>query len=129
MYQPLNGSSEVQGATNRTGATETEDVDVIQYSTATGYFLQDEESTNPEGFDFVSHFRPQRRQRSFYQTSANFGLIEREYDSDAEFDPKREKFDWQRFDHHIYTLNTRTPSNVQYKLFYSNTLRLYAKPC
>jgi len=31
-----------------------EQVEVIKYTTVTGYFLQDEPSTDPNGFDYVS---------------------------------------------------------------------------
>jgi broad specificity phosphatase PhoE len=63
------------------------------YTTLTGYFAQDEPSTDPATFDFMS---------------SNFGLIDREYDSDQSLpNGGQEMKPWQRFEHHIAVLNQR----------------------
>lgn len=54
---------------------------------------------------------------AFIQTT-NFGLKDREYDTDPEFDPERKKTQWERFENHIMKLNHQTPHNVQYKVLY-----------
>lgn len=74
----------------------------IRYTTETGYFLQDESSTNATTFDFIS---------------TNFGLINRTYPSDASLhhgNPTQ----WQRFDHQLVRLNKEAPRGVQYKVLY-----------
>lgn len=40
------------------------------------------------------------------------------YDTDAEFDPERQKTQWERFENHVVKLNNQTPKNVQYKVLY-----------
>ncbi|KAK6579597.1 hypothetical protein PZA11_007833 [Diplocarpon coronariae] len=75
----------------------------VAYSTVTGYFLQDEESTDPTGFDF---------------TTTNFGLIDRTYPADAELSTNSKLTQWQRFARQIATLNRESGGNVAYKLFY-----------
>ena len=62
------------------------------YTTLTGYFQQDEPSTDASKFDFMS---------------ANFGLLDRAYDSDESLpNSGRDMTQWQRFEHHISTLNS-----------------------
>ncbi|OAP65581.1 hypothetical protein AYL99_01553 [Fonsecaea erecta] len=62
-----------------------------KYTTLDGYFLQDDPSTVAAEFDFMA---------------TNFGLIDREYDSDAALpDNGRDMTPWQRFEHHISSLN------------------------
>jgi len=80
-----------------------EQVEVIKYSTVTGYFLQDEPSTDPNGFDY---------------STTSLGLIDRSYDTDTEFDPDHKKTQWDRFNYKLSQLNSKSDSNVQYKLFY-----------
>ncbi|KAK2625307.1 hypothetical protein QTJ16_005676 [Diplocarpon rosae] len=75
----------------------------VRYSTVTGYFLQDEESTDPTGFDF---------------TTTNFGLIDRTYPADADLSPNSKLTQWQRFARQIAKLNFDSGANVAYKLFY-----------
>lgn len=48
----------------------------------------------------------------------NFGLINRAYDTDAEYDPGHEKTQWQRFEHKVFRLNRESGRNVQYKVLY-----------
>ncbi|EAW11619.1 histidine phosphatase family protein [Aspergillus clavatus NRRL 1] len=75
----------------------------LEFSTVTGYFLQDEPSTDPDTFDYVA---------------ANFGLIPRSYDSDAEFDPDSRKSQWERFAHHLEQLNANSGPETSYRLLY-----------
>lgn len=72
----------------------------FQYSTVEGCFLQDEPSTNASTFDY---------------TSNNFGLT---YDIDAEQDLNHQRTQWERFNHHISSLNRQSAAKVQYKLIY-----------
>lgn len=48
----------------------------------------------------------------------NFGLINRPYDTDKEFDPTSQKTQWQRFEHQVFRLNRQSGSHVQYKVLY-----------
>lgn len=62
-----------------------------RYTTLGGYFLQDEQATNPTGFDF---------------TKTNFGLIDRAYDSDRSLPNNgQDSTGWERFEHHVSQLN------------------------
>lgn len=91
----------------------------LKYSPVTGYFEQDDPETEPRGYDFVSgltsRFEVHTDSR---QASHNFGLKEREYYTDATFDPSHEKTQWQRFHFHVDELNRNAPSNVQFKVLY-----------
>ncbi|PQE03713.1 hypothetical protein CJF30_00006421 [Rutstroemia sp. NJR-2017a BBW] len=80
----------------------------LEYKTVVGYFKQDDQNVDAKLFDY-------------FKAAENFGLIDREYDTDKDFDPERKLTQWQRFEHHIHTLNRQTPLNVQYKLLYSET--------
>ncbi|KAL9079391.1 MAG: hypothetical protein Q9157_001737 [Trypethelium eluteriae] len=75
----------------------------IQYSTVTGYFLQDEPSTNATTFDY---------------TSTNFGLINRTYPSDPCGYGSTNLTQWQRFARQVYTLNLESPANIDYKVLF-----------
>ncbi|KAJ0386896.1 hypothetical protein COL922a_003372 [Colletotrichum nupharicola] len=55
----------------------------IKYTSVPGYFLQDDNSTDPSGFDYAS---------------VNFGLINRTYPTDKQFEPEGTKTQWQRFE-------------------------------
>ncbi|ESZ97519.1 hypothetical protein SBOR_2066 [Sclerotinia borealis F-4128] len=68
-----------------------------------GYFLQDDQNTDSKTFNY---------------TTMNFGLKDRVYDTDPEFDPERQKTQWERFENHVMKLNNQTPENVQYKVLY-----------
>jgi len=52
------------------------------------------------------------------QATTNFGLINRTYDTDADYDPQYEKTQWQRFEHKVFRLNRESGRNVQYKVLY-----------
>ncbi|GFF59207.1 phosphomutase-like protein 3 [Aspergillus lentulus] len=75
----------------------------LRLSTVTGYFMQDEPTTDPDTFDYVT---------------SNFGLIPRSYDSDAEFDPDGRRTQWERFEHHIKKLNAESRPETSYRLLY-----------
>ncbi|RVX75558.1 hypothetical protein B0A52_00911 [Exophiala mesophila] len=81
-----------------------------KYTTVKGYFLQDDPSTDPNGFDF---------------TATNFGLIDRAYDSDRSLPNNgRDLTAWQRFEHQISELNKaararhESTSQISYKLLF-----------
>ncbi|KAL1961463.1 hypothetical protein VTO42DRAFT_191 [Malbranchea cinnamomea] len=75
----------------------------IRYSTVTGYFVQDDPATDPHTIDI-------------YKT--DFGLIDQTYDTDAEFDPDREKSQWERFEYKIRHLNRNAAPDTEFKLLY-----------
>ncbi|KAL9033828.1 MAG: hypothetical protein Q9180_005741 [Flavoplaca navasiana] len=75
----------------------------INYTTVTGYFLQDEASTNTSTFSFID---------------TNFGLINRTYATDATYDPNGKKTQWQRFENQVFRLNRESGRKVQYKLIF-----------
>ncbi|KAF7588729.1 hypothetical protein BBP40_005290 [Aspergillus hancockii] len=75
----------------------------LKFSTVTGYFLQDDPSTDPKKFDYVA---------------SNFGIIPRSYDSDSEFDPDGRKTQWERFEHHLHKLNSDSSSETTYRLLF-----------
>lgn len=72
----------------------------INYTTVSGYFLQDEPATNATSFDFMT---------------TNFGLINRTYSSDATLQ-HYDLTQWQRFKHQVQQLNRAAPYKVEYKL-------------
>lgn len=92
----------------------------INYTTVTGYFLQDDPSTNASDFDNVRYVSSScvSGADSCLQTAVNFGLINRTYDTDAQYDPKGEKTQWQRFAHKVWSLNRASGKNLQYKVLY-----------
>ena len=57
--------------------------------------------------------------RSSKTTLPGLGLIDREYETDQDFDPQREKTQWQRFTHFIDHLNKRDAGKAMYKLIYA----------
>ncbi|KAL8714785.1 MAG: hypothetical protein Q9220_001298 [cf. Caloplaca sp. 1 TL-2023] len=75
----------------------------INYTTVTGYFLQDEATTNASTFSFLN---------------TNFGLINRIYATDPAYDPNQEKTRWQRFENQVFRLNRESGRDVQYKVLY-----------
>ncbi|CAG8972198.1 hypothetical protein HYALB_00007340 [Hymenoscyphus albidus] len=73
----------------------------IRYSTVTGVFLQDENSTVPATFDY---------------TATNFGLINRTYPTDRY---ERKPFtQWQRFEKYVDHLNDECDDDVEYKVLF-----------
>ncbi|KAI4212973.1 MAG: hypothetical protein LQ351_004317 [Letrouitia transgressa] len=75
----------------------------IIYTTVTGYFLQDELTTNATTFNFIT---------------TNFGLINRTYSTDQSHDPQGQKTQWQRFTYQVNELSRNSPHRVQYKLLF-----------
>lgn len=75
----------------------------INYTTVTGYFLQDEPSTNASAFNFMT---------------TNFGLINRTYPADATLRSNHNLTQWQRFKHQVTQLNREAPPSTEYKLLY-----------
>lgn len=75
----------------------------INYTTVTGYFLQDEPSTNASTFDFMT---------------TNFGLINRTYPADTTLHSRRNLTQWQRFKHQVTQLDHEAPRGTEYKLLY-----------
>ena len=74
---------------------------LLKYTTVTGYFLQDEPTTNATTFDFLT---------------TNFGLINRSYPSDPSYNPHGKRTQWQRFAHQVSLLNEKAPRHTTYKL-------------
>ncbi|KAF2877169.1 phosphoglycerate mutase family protein [Massariosphaeria phaeospora] len=72
------------------------------YSVVPGIFQQDDPATDAATFNF---------------TAANFGLIARDYPSDAPHD-KTKKTQWQRLAQHIKTLNKHAPKAERYALLF-----------
>ncbi len=75
----------------------------INYTTVTGYFLQDEPSTNASTFNFMT---------------TNFGLINRTYPADTSLHSQYDLTQWQRFKHQIAQLKRDAPRGTEYKLLY-----------
>ncbi|KAK5948968.1 putative phosphoglycerate mutase pmu1 [Knufia fluminis] len=71
------------------------------------YFLPSLESTNPATFDL---------------TTTNFGLISQPYSSDSSLDRRHNDdpppTNWQRFAHHISTLDEHAPTDTSYHILY-----------
>ncbi|KAF2678265.1 phosphoglycerate mutase-like protein [Lentithecium fluviatile CBS 122367] len=74
-----------------------------RFAAQKGFFSHD---YDPESWDFRATTRPY------------LGLLEREYPTDAAFDPGREKTQWQRFEHYVRELNSNGLANQKYKVFY-----------
>ncbi|KLU88333.1 hypothetical protein MAPG_07320 [Magnaporthiopsis poae ATCC 64411] len=77
----------------------------IKLTAIRGYFLQDEPTTDPSGFDYAK---------------TNFGLVERSYPTDKHSDPEGIKSLWERFDRWVRYLNTgyRKSKTVRYKVLF-----------
>ncbi|KFA67986.1 hypothetical protein S40285_03526 [Stachybotrys chlorohalonatus IBT 40285] len=77
----------------------------IRFSTVGGYFLQDEASTDPSGFDYVNW---------------NFGLLNRTYPTDGSFDPNGSKTQWERFARWVSYLNNNCQNDqtTRFKLLF-----------
>lgn len=52
------------------------------------------------------------------QTTSNFGLIDRSYEGDEQFDSTRQKTQWERFANEVHRLNKAGNGKTQYKLFF-----------
>lgn len=75
--------------------------DYVNYTTVTGFFLQDEATTVPGTFDY---------------TSTNFGLINRTYSTDK--DERKSLTQWQKFENYVVSLNDHSGNNVEYKVLF-----------
>lgn len=85
----------------------------FRYTTLEGYFLQDDPRTKAAEFDFMK---------------TNFGLVQRPYDSDEDLPDRGEGMTpWQRFQHHLTSLNNAArrkrheadgDSTTQYRLLF-----------
>ncbi|CAN9255093.1 unnamed protein product [Alternaria alternata] len=75
----------------------------INYTVVTGIFQQDDNTTDPSTFDFLS---------------SNFGLINRTYPSDSSYPNRKHATQWQRLAHYLSTLNKKAPRNERYTLFF-----------
>ncbi|KAH8637851.1 phosphoglycerate mutase-like protein [Alternaria alternata] len=75
----------------------------INYTVVTGIFQQDDNTTDPSTFDFLS---------------SNFGLINRTYPSDSSYPDRKHATQWQRLAHYLSTLNKKAPRNERYTLFF-----------
>ncbi|KAK3387762.1 histidine phosphatase superfamily [Podospora didyma] len=73
------------------------------FTAVTGYFKHDAQPTT--SFNAI--------------TLPGLGLIDRVYETDATFDPRREKQHWERFAHYLDHLNSSSGDNVAYKLIYA----------
>jgi hypothetical protein len=58
------------------------------------------------------------RRANAQQTTRNFGLIDRAYDTDADYDPNHQKTQWQRFERKVSRLNRDSGREVQFKVLY-----------
>jgi len=74
----------------------------INYTTVTGYFLQDEATTNATAFNFMT---------------TNFGLLNRTYPTDGSLH-HRNLTQWQRFKYQVTQLNHAAPHGTEYKLLF-----------
>ncbi|PWY96516.1 phosphoglycerate mutase family protein [Aspergillus sclerotioniger CBS 115572] len=75
-----------------------------RFSTVPGFFYQSEPSTNASTFDYAS---------------SNFGLIPRSYPTDTTTTPEtKTKSPWERFAHHIRSLNDTSDENTCYKVLF-----------
>ncbi|RMZ83477.1 hypothetical protein DV737_g1587, partial [Chaetothyriales sp. CBS 132003] len=70
----------------------------IQYSTVTGYFLQDDNATNATTFSYAD---------------TNFGLINQSYPTDARNGPRLSQ--WQSFNRLVDLFNELAPKETEYK--------------
>ncbi|KAJ8130526.1 hypothetical protein O1611_g3102 [Lasiodiplodia mahajangana] len=75
----------------------------INYTTIGGFFLQDDTATDPKTFDY---------------TTVNYGLINRTYPTDRQFDRSGKKTQWERFEYYVNTLNRNADKDTQYKVLF-----------
>ncbi|KAI0173438.1 phosphoglycerate mutase-like protein [Hypoxylon sp. FL1284] len=75
----------------------------INYTTISGFFKQDDSATDSKNFDY---------------TKTNYGLIDRSYPTDDDFDPDGEKTQWERFEFYVNSLNQDCDPNTQYKVLF-----------
>ena len=70
--------------------------------------------TNPG----LEPFRCRVRTANPLQTKENFGLISRQYDTDARSDPWNRHSQWQRFESKVNSLNAHSDRHTQYKVIW-----------
>lgn len=75
----------------------------LNYTTVTGYFLQDDPSTNASTFNF---------------TTTNFGLIDQAYSTDTKAHRSHDLTQWQAFKRQVSLLNGDAPRGVEYKVLF-----------
>ncbi|OTB01911.1 hypothetical protein M426DRAFT_63203 [Hypoxylon sp. CI-4A] len=75
----------------------------INYTTITGFFQQDDPATDSKSFDY---------------TTSNYGLINRPYPTDHEFDRQGRKTQWERFAYYVSALNRNYDRSTQYKVLF-----------
>ncbi|KAI0472997.1 phosphoglycerate mutase-like protein [Xylariaceae sp. FL0804] len=73
-----------------------------RHSAVPGYFDHDAEPTGP----------------GFRALKAGLGLVDRRYETDAEFDPERKKTQWERFVYFLESKNREGRGRVKYKLLF-----------
>ncbi|KAK3068619.1 putative phosphoglycerate mutase pmu1 [Teratosphaeriaceae sp. CCFEE 6253] len=84
----------------------------INYTTVTGYFLQDVSTTNASTFDYVWGIAI----ADLGQTAANFGLINRTYPATDGLTTNLTQ--WQKFEAQVNALNADAPLNTAYKVLF-----------
>lgn len=52
------------------------------------------------------------------QSTTNFGLLNRPYETDDAYDPERKRTQWERFQHHVSQLKSQCEPGIQYKVLY-----------
>lgn len=67
---------------------------------------------------FFSHDEDTESGDTQATTQPQLGLIKREYPTDAEYDPNREKTQWERFKFYLTQLNQEDPEHKIYKLLF-----------
>lgn len=98
--KPESSMSTTQSPSTTTVATGSPtDSSYIEYTTVGGFFLQDDDATIPDDFDYAL---------------VNFGLISQTYDTDIDSSLTQ----WQRFAVKLQDLQDSAPTNVQYKLVF-----------
>ncbi|KAJ5767096.1 uncharacterized protein N7511_004712 [Penicillium nucicola] len=75
----------------------------VEYTTVTGYFLQDEDATDASTFDY---------------TAVNFGLINQTYPADSKLKNAASLSQWERFYHQVLKLNQEAGDKVEYKVLF-----------
>jgi len=89
----------------------------INYTTVTGYFLQDDPSTNATSFDYVSqtHLDVELTALTSTQTATNFGLINQTYPAIGSTGNLTQ---WQQFEAQVNSLNANAPLDTVYKVLF-----------
>lgn len=75
----------------------------LNYTTFSGYFLQDDPATNATSFNFMT---------------TNFGLINQTYSTDRNRDSRHSRTQWQRFAAQVAQLNRDAARDVEYKVLF-----------